>query len=197
MKRIRLSPEARTEQLLEAAKDLILREGLQQFSLKKLAVEASVSEPLLFHYFSSRTDLLQQLLERDYLQVVESLNTALEGASSLQEILCIYACSNYDLLAEESLIDILLTDPDVASVIDDQLRRDKKREEKFLVDTISRELGIRRKHAAMVALMGSAASIAGARFAHRVGIDRKDALKIVSGFVAAAMDSQMADKKKV
>jgi len=172
-----------------------LRDGLQQFALKKLAVEANVSEPLLFHYFSSRTDLLQQLLERDYKQFIEALNAALDGAKSLQEILYIYACSNYDLLPEESLIDILLTDPDLAKAIEEQRSRNIKTRERFLVDTISSELGITRKLASMLALMGSAASIAAAKYAHRAGIDRERAVATVTQFVAAGFESQRGKAK--
>ena len=65
-KRIRLSPEVRRNQILDAAKQAIANEGLQAFSLKQLVADAGISEPLLFHYFSSRVNLLQQLLIRDY-----------------------------------------------------------------------------------------------------------------------------------
>lgn len=189
-KRHRLPPEARREQLLDAAKVSILRDGLQQFSLRKLAVEASVSEPLLFHYFGSRTDLLRQLLERDYKQFTETLNSALDGAESLQEILYIYVCSNYDQLPEESLVDILLTDPELASAIEEQRTLNIKTREKLLVDRISGELGITRKMASMLALMGSAASIAAAKYAHRSGIGREQAVASATQFIAAGFESQ-------
>ena len=61
-----MSPKARRDQILDVAKQYIRRQGLHLFSLKQLAVKASVSEPLLFHYFTSRTELLQQLLKREF-----------------------------------------------------------------------------------------------------------------------------------
>jgi AcrR family transcriptional regulator len=190
MKRKRLSPEARREQLLDVAKDSILESGVQQFSLKKLATDAMVSEQLVFHYFSSRTDLLQQLLKRDYVTLVSALNEAQEKAETLEEMLYVYACSNYDLLAEEQLVNILAADPEIATVIADLRIQDTRLREKYIVDRISESLGITRRRAAMIATMGSAASLAAAQFANNSKVSREDAVDIVTRFVAAGFESQ-------
>lgn len=190
MKRTRLSPEARREELLEVAKRSIISDGLQQFSLKNLAVEAKISEPLLYHYFNSRTDLLQQVLEKDFNQVIESLNIALEGADSLRDILDIYIARDYDQRDELSLIDILLTDRDVAVVIEEKMSKQTRTQEKFLVDTISTEFGITRKQASMLALMASAASIAAAKYAFRSGIGRAEEIETATRFISAGFESQ-------
>jgi AcrR family transcriptional regulator len=120
MKRTRLSPEVRKDQLLDAAKTSILKGGLQQFSLKQLAVDAGVSEPLLFHYFSSRNELLQQLLYRDFNRTIDALNLQLDKATDLNDILRIYVCHNYDRQTDERIIDILLAEPEIASVAEER-----------------------------------------------------------------------------
>ncbi|XOV84899.1 MAG: TetR/AcrR family transcriptional regulator [bacterium] len=189
-KRTRLSPEARREQILDAAKQSILKDGLQQLSLKKLAVEAGVSEPLLFHYFSSRLELLQELLERDFKRSIESLNRLLDGAESLAEILRIYVTNNYDRCDEGSAIDILLAETEIASAIEDYRTKNARHREWLFVNILSESLGIPRKKAAMIALMASAASQAGARFAHDSNIDRELAIQTIIEFVSAGFQSQ-------
>ncbi len=189
-KRTRLSPAARRDQILDSAKQSILEHGLQQLSLKKLAVEAGVSEPLLFHYFSSRLELLQQLLERDFNRSIGSLNESLDGAESLAEILEIYVANNYDRCDEESVIDILLAETDIASAIKEQRELNARYREQILINTVSEALGIRRKKAAMITLMASAASMSAAKFAHDTKVGREEAIRTVLEFVTAGFQSQ-------
>ncbi len=193
-KRTRLSPEARREQILDAAKQSILKNGLQQLSLKKLAVEAGVSEPLLFHYFSSRNEMLQQLLERDFTRSINSLNESLDGAESLAEILRIYVTRNYDQCDEESVIDILLAETDIASAIEEQRDKNARHREQLLINTISEALGITRKKAALIALMASAASMSAAKFAHDSNLGRDETVQTVIEFVTAGFESQASSK---
>jgi len=190
MKRTRLSPEARREQLLDAAKACILAAGLQQFSLKKLAVEAGVSEPLLFHYFSSRVDLLQQLLKRDFHQTIDALNAELDGAKDLNDILRIYATHNYDRQVEESIIDILLSDSEIASIVEEHRIRNAEERGMILINNISKALGIGRKKAAMIARMGSAASIAASQYAKITNMSREETIQTVIEFITQGFESQ-------
>ncbi len=192
-KRTRLSPEARREQILDSAKQSIVSNGLQQFSLKKLAVDAGVSEPLLFHYFSSRIELLQQLLEREFKRSTNSLNSSLDGAGSLEEILQIYVARNYDDFEEDSVIDILLAEPDIASAIEQQRTRNARQREKILIETISEELGVGRRKAAMIALMASSVSMAAARFAHQFNVPRDESIQTAIDFAKAGFESQRND----
>ena len=53
-KRTRLSPEGRRNQLLDSARDLLLKEGFSGFTMDALASEAGVSNPLIYKYFDTR-----------------------------------------------------------------------------------------------------------------------------------------------
>ena len=193
LKRTRLSPEARRDQILDEAKKAISKDGVQQFSLKKLAVQAGVSEPLLFHYFSSRIELLQQLLQRDYTQSINSLKQSLDGAESIDEILRIYITRNYDQFDQEKVINLLLAESEIVNAVQGQRQENIRHNERFLVEKISGSLGIPRKKAAMIALMASEASLAGARFAHETNIGREQAIETVMEFVKAGFESQNAN----
>jgi AcrR family transcriptional regulator len=192
MTRIRLSPEARREQLLDVAKAAIIKDGLQQLSLKQLAADASVSEPLLFHYFSSRVDLLQQLLTREYNRYLDALEQSLEGARSMHDILHAYVSRNFDHHTEDSAIDILLAEPDICIAVEERRTAHLKEREKFLVGTIANELGVNRRKAAMFALMASAASIAAAGFAHEAKLGRDEAIDSVIHFIIEGFESAKA-----
>lgn len=188
-KRTRLSPEARRDQILDAAKQLIVRHGLEAFSIKKLAIEAKVSEPLLFHYFSSRTALLQQLLARDFSRLVASLNTSLDGADTIDEVLRVYVAMNYDQYLEESVINLLLGEPDIAVVIEDEVSQNREMREKMLVSTIATSLDVSKKKAAMLALMASSASLSAARFAHKYKVEREEAIQAAIDFARAGFEA--------
>ena len=188
-KRTRLSPEARRDQILDAAKQLIVRHGLEAFSIKKLAIEAKVSEPLLFHYFSSRTVMLQQLLARDFARLVASLNTSLDGADTIDEVLRVYVAMNYDQYLAESVINLLLGEPDIAAVIEDEVSQNREIREKMLVSTIATSLDVSKKKAAMLALMASSASISAARFAHKYKVEREKAIQAAIDFARAGFEA--------
>ena len=184
-----MSPKVRRDQILDVAKQYIRRQGLQQFSLKQLAVEASVSEPLLFHYFTSRTELLQQLLKREFTRSLESLHASLDKAVTLDDIVRIYVAVNYDQAFEGSVINILLAEPEIAFAIEEIRSENQRIGQKMLIDTISGELGVSRKKAAMIAIMASSASISAAKFSHENGVPRADAIQTVIEFARAGFES--------
>jgi AcrR family transcriptional regulator len=64
--RRRLSAEERSVALLDAAESILVRDGSAALTLGKLAAEAGVTQPLLYHYFDGREALLAALLERSY-----------------------------------------------------------------------------------------------------------------------------------
>lgn len=194
MKRTRLSPEARRDQILDSARRLVVDNGLQQFSLKHLAVEAGVSEPLLFHYFASRTELLQQLLSRDFNRSIDSLNDKLDGASTLEEILSIYVTQGYERHGEERVLDILLAEPEIAAVVEPRRTSNAREREQIFVDKLARTLGISRRKSAMIALMATAANHAAAAFAHEHNVSKKETVDTVIKFVRAGFKSQQQKK---
>ena len=65
IKRTRLSPECRRYQLLDTARDLLLKKGFSGFTMDTLAFEAGVSNPLIYKYFDTRLELLQGLWARE------------------------------------------------------------------------------------------------------------------------------------
>ncbi len=60
----RLNVDERRRQLLERATALFATHGYDELSMAKLAREAGISKPLLYHYFPSKRDLFEAVLAR-------------------------------------------------------------------------------------------------------------------------------------
>jgi AcrR family transcriptional regulator len=69
----RLSPERRKAEILEAAHRLLVRDGLQGFSLDAVAREAGVANSLPRHYFGTYGALLACCAEDTLERVIEAL----------------------------------------------------------------------------------------------------------------------------
>ncbi|HEX2903686.1 MAG TPA: TetR/AcrR family transcriptional regulator [Jatrophihabitans sp.] len=63
-KRIRLSPEARREQLLELGVQMLTTRTLDELSVETIAEEAGISRGLLFHYFRNKQDFHRAVVQR-------------------------------------------------------------------------------------------------------------------------------------
>ncbi len=63
-KRIRLSPEARREQLLELGVQMLTTRTLDELSVEALAEQAGISRGLLFHYFRNKQDFHRAVVQR-------------------------------------------------------------------------------------------------------------------------------------
>ncbi|MDQ3742383.1 MAG: TetR/AcrR family transcriptional regulator [Actinomycetota bacterium] len=60
----RLTVDERRRQLLERATALFATHGYDELSMAKLAREAGISKPLLYHYFPSKRDLFEAVLSQ-------------------------------------------------------------------------------------------------------------------------------------
>lgn len=74
-RRTRVSPEARREQLMQAAAEIIETEGLAAVTMKSVARRVGVSEAQAHNYFPQRRDLLLALARRE-LHAMETFRRA-------------------------------------------------------------------------------------------------------------------------
>ena len=71
-KRIRLSPEARREQLLELGVQMLTTRTLDELSVEALAEQAGISRGLLFHYFRNKQDFHRAVVQRAADDLIET-----------------------------------------------------------------------------------------------------------------------------
>ncbi len=68
--RTRLKIEDRREQLIEVAKEIIVKEGLHAASMKRIAAQAGMSETQVYNYFGSREKLFLVLASSERAKIV-------------------------------------------------------------------------------------------------------------------------------
>jgi len=82
--RTRKAPQARIEEILDAAVSLILRDGVIRATMDRVAKEAGVSKGLMYAYFDNRLDLMQQVLKREQRALAEKQRAAILAADSFE-----------------------------------------------------------------------------------------------------------------
>lgn len=187
--RTRLSPEARKRQLLETAKEMIVADGLQRFTMDALATKAGVTTPLVYNYFATRAELLQALLVKEYTSYTRKLAAAVAKASNFEEIVRAYITSNFDHQAPGSILPILQSQPDIATVIQQRLKEDGKQTANFVVQQFAASYKLTKSQAELVASMSSGASIAAAQYARMARVNRKKTIGTVLKYVLAGVDA--------
>ncbi|HEV2062575.1 MAG TPA: TetR/AcrR family transcriptional regulator [Solirubrobacteraceae bacterium] len=71
----RLNVDERRRQLLDRATALFATHGYDELSMAKLAREAGISKPLLYHYFPSKRDLFEAVLSEAAEQHLRRIDT--------------------------------------------------------------------------------------------------------------------------
>ena len=186
--RRRLSPAARTDQLLDTARQMIVQHGLQGFTMEALARAAGVSSPLVYNYFSSRKRLLQELLEREYQLYADQLNAQVAAASTFQEVVRVFVASNFDHHAEGNILPTLLSQPEIAGVIASRREEYGKQTARFLVRNAARSYRLSKTQAELVVRMSSGASIAAAEYAAALKADRDETIDAALAYIMAGLN---------
>ena len=73
--------QTRTE-ILDTARDVVLRSGLAGFTLADVAEELALTKPALYYYFESKEALLFELLLREWVESATEVHEAVEGTES-------------------------------------------------------------------------------------------------------------------
>lgn len=187
--RTRLSPEARKIQLLDTAKEMIVEDGLQAFTMDALARTAGVTTPLVYNYFPNRQTLLQALLVKEYDSYTRKLVAAVAKATTFEEMVRAYITSNFDHHAPGSILPILQSQPDIVEVIQEQLQRDGNQTANFVVQQTAESFKLNKAQAELLASMSSGASIAAAQYASKARVNRKKTIESVLTYVMAGIDA--------
>lgn len=185
--RTRLSPEARKNQLLDVAKEMILADGLQGFSLEALARQASVSSPLVYKYFDSRIDTLQRLLVREYEAYALRSSQALEEAETFEAMVRLNIVGNFEHYAPGNIIPILQSQPEIAVAIRDQVRQNGRSLAVYLVRTTADTYNLTTRQAELLVKMSSGASIAAAEYAALGRMNRDKAIDAALDYILAGL----------
>ncbi len=84
--RSRLAPEERMTLILDHTAEIVSREGISALSMDRIGREAGVSKSLVYNYFPSMTELLRQLLQREWRRLRRLQAQAAERAQTIEEL---------------------------------------------------------------------------------------------------------------
>ena len=186
-RRTRMSPASRREFLLDTARSIIERDGLDALTIERLARSSAVSEQLVFHYFGTRAAILSEVLSRELTRYNEVVEKGLLLAVNFEDVVRVYCAANFDHRAASSVIAYLLADQQTAAAADDQLQADSQKAARVLAEHYSEAYGAGNATAEFALTVGSAASIAAAGLAARRGLNREAAIDQTMRFVMAGI----------
>jgi AcrR family transcriptional regulator len=123
-KRKRLAPELRRTHILDAAAQLIVRQGFLPLPTEQLARAAGTSKALVYTYFPTQYDIFNSLLQRELTALkIAGLDTA-SNVKDLDQAVLLCAMLYFEHVAQSGpLLHILVTDLYMAGHIDPAIAR--------------------------------------------------------------------------
>ena len=182
-KRIRLSPESRRNQLLDSAKNLIQKQGFSGFTMEALATEAGVSNPLVYKYFDTRLELLQELWTREYERYNRNVREQLTKAENFEDIVRLFVNLNFTELSLGEITHILGSQPELREVTKAKQKSNQRGTGLFLVNTVEEMYHLTPSQATHLVVLASGASIEAARHYARYGGSRKKMVEDTVNFI--------------
>ncbi len=188
-KRTRLSPEGRRNQLLDSARDLLLKEGFSGFTMDALASEAGVSNPLIYKYFDTRLVLLQDLWAREYESYALSVREELSKAKNFDDVVRLFVNLNFKQLSLGGITHILGAQPELHEVTKERQSENVRKTGRFLVNTVEEMYHLKPSQASHVIALASGASIEAARHYARYGGSRKKMVEDTVSFILNGVEA--------
>ena len=119
VQRRRYSPEVRRSMILDAAAEIIARDGIAQLSLERIGQNAGVSKSLMYNYFDSLTELLKELLDRELKDLQRVQYKAAAKATTFEELVRNITRAHLRHIDERGLIiERLQSEPSVTGMHD-------------------------------------------------------------------------------
>lgn len=182
-KRTRLTPEGRRKQLLDSARDLIQDQGFSGFTMEALATEAGVSNPLVYKYFDTRLELLQELWTREYERYNRNVREQLTKAENFEDIVRLFVNLNFTELSLGEITHILGSQPELREVTKAKQKSNQRGTGLFLVNTVEEMYHLTPSQATHLVVLASGASIEAARHYARYGGSRKKMVEDTVNFI--------------
>lgn len=142
-KRTRLTPQARRDQILDRAADLVLADGLASVSMEGVARATGVSKGLVYNYFPDRLALFAALLQREQRDLNDrGMRNALEAEDFADLIRRTTGLYLRQTEARGALIAALLSDPGLTRMMEEESRVDREQTFRFFVRATRRAYGL-------------------------------------------------------
>ncbi len=123
--RTRLDPEARREQLIEIAQQLVTDGGAHAVTMKRIAAVAGISETLAYNYFGAREQLFVELARREFRRIREARQADVQRSKDHYERITRMTRTYLRHIGRRgALLQTLISNPEVRALL-----RSERREE--------------------------------------------------------------------
>ena len=194
-KRIRLSPEARQEHLLDCSAEMIAADGLASFTMEGLAKRACVSAPLVYNYFPNRIELLQTLLKRELSRFNRRTAKEAEQAKGFEDIVRMAVRSNFVHFAPGAVLPILITQPEIASVVQNRLLQNSRQAASYLIEKAAEHYRLDEDTARLIVQLSSGAAWSAAELAGKRGLSMDETVELTVNYIIAGIETLVAGQK--
>jgi len=162
---------------------------LSSLTMEAIAIEANVSNPLIYKYFDSRISLLQELLEREFYRFYSEIKERLADAADFDEVVRIVVTANFDEVANGNILFILRSQRDIERRIDMNKFSQSIGVGPYLVKRTMEAYPVTRAKATKMVAFGAGASQAAALHWRQFGGNRKRMIDEVIGFIYGGFDT--------
>ncbi len=198
---VRLAPEDRKTQILDAIASAIEQGHIGDLSIELITREAGVSKALIYKYYPSISAMLEELLEREHVQALDALTEKLETANNFAEVLHVLVNQNFNETVDNSALNTLKNHPGLQAT----RKRIALQEGRSVIPVLNRVLkgmyDIDDDLSGQIMEIGSGASYAAARFYLRKGGNRNQhveaAVQYIQSGTQALLDLKQRDARGV
>ena len=200
-RRLRLAPEERRTQIMDAAVALIVAEGLSSCTLEEVAVRAGISKPLVYRYFDRREALLKAILEREYSYLRGRGLDVMPKNLPYEKVLRGSVLRGLQYLYERGpILRLLASDKSIAALTQRRDRDERSAMRSYFSSIVAQNFGIDEEDAFIIATLTINAPILSARSLKKRGIPPERVAALWSEFILGGyrhLAERSAKKKQV
>ena len=184
----RLDPTARREQLLEAARTVVERDGVAACTVDAVAAEAGVTPQLVHKYLGTRASLLQELFRVENERYEAHIRSELARAHGFDDVVRTFVTANFDQLSSTTALGRLRGAPETAAMENERRVTEGRDAQRVLVSALAAAHPVSPELTEFVLRLGSAASIeAGNLAAQRPDRSRDADIESTVSFILAGI----------
>lgn len=124
--RTRLEPEARRDQLMQIAEQLVIQNGVHAATMKRIASIAGISETQAYNYFGSREQLFVELARREFARIRTARQEDVRRSRDHYERITRTTRTYLRHIGQRgALLQTLLSHPEVRALLRDERRKEQ------------------------------------------------------------------------
>ncbi len=196
-KPMRLSPEQRSAEILDAAASVITNEGMSAISMERLGREAGISKALVYNYFANRNELLIALLERGQ-KLLRKNNVQIAANAETLEELIRGTLHSYLLAMREKgeLLQRLNSEPHVVAEVRERNKDKLQDTVRYLAERLrSENPQLSQKESVMAVRLAMGISDASAKYLYQNETDYEEVEHMCIEMIMAALASVKSNSR--